>query len=68
MRILPHQAAVFVSFFGKKKAFKVCFWRKSRQTEIICPMSLLTVCIDNIPVLTREAVTAEDGVVTVQVF
>lgn len=32
VRILPAQAAVFVSFFGKRKAFKVCFWRKSKQT------------------------------------
>lgn len=32
VRILPGQAAVFVSFFGERKAFKVCFWRKSKQT------------------------------------
>lgn len=28
VKILPGQAAVFVSFFGKKKAFKICFWEK----------------------------------------
>lgn len=32
VRILPGQAAVFVSFFGERKAFKICFWRKSKQT------------------------------------
>lgn len=31
VRILPGQAAVFVSFFGERKAFKICFWRKSKQ-------------------------------------
>lgn len=32
VKIVPGQAAVFVSFFGEKKAFKVCFWRRSMQT------------------------------------
>lgn len=44
VKMLPGQAAVFVSFFGKKKAFKVRFWRRTMQrVKLICPMSLLTV-------------------------
>lgn len=33
VRILPGQAAVFVSFLWKNKASKDCFRRRSMQTE-----------------------------------
>lgn len=42
VKILPGQAAVFVSFFGKKRAFSLLL-EKYANSEIICPMRLLTV-------------------------
>lgn len=31
LRILSGQATSFVSFFGGRKAFNICFWRKGKQ-------------------------------------
>lgn len=64
LKILSGQATSFVSFFGGRKVFRICFWRKGKQTV----KSFAILSLGSIPMVAREAVTTEDGVGTVQVF
>lgn len=63
VRILPGQAALFHSY-GKIKHLKIAFGEEVCKQRNYLPYEP----IDSIPMVTRKAVTAEDGVVTVQVF